>query len=102
MAPKRQGKQVDSIRSDGPARGRLGGLAEAVRDQRRRLGLTQLDVASLAGCGPVFIYDLESGKPTLRFDKLLDVLHVLGLQLVLGAGRQPLRVSEELASEHER
>jgi HTH-type transcriptional regulator / antitoxin HipB len=72
-------------------------LAQAVRTQRKRLGLTQHDVSTLAGCGPVFIYDVESGrKPTLRLDKLLDVLNVLGLQLALESGKQRFRVSEKL------
>ena len=48
--------------------------------------------AALAGCGPVFIYDLESAKTTLRLDKLLDVLDVLGLELVLRRGNARLRV----------
>jgi y4mF family transcriptional regulator len=73
-------------------------LATAVRKQRKALGLTQQEVSELAGCGPVFIYDLESGrKPTLRLDKLLDVLAVLGLQLALEPGKQRLRVGERLA-----
>ena len=73
-------------------------LARAVRTQRKALGLTQQEVSELAGCGPVFIYDLESGrKPTLRLDKLLDVLAVLGLQLTLEPGKQCLRVGERLS-----
>lgn len=72
-------------------------LAQAVRKQRRALGLTQQELSVLAGCGTVFIYDLESGKkPTLRLNKLLDVLEVLGLQLVLSPGKQRFSVSERL------
>ncbi|RKH51638.1 helix-turn-helix domain-containing protein [Corallococcus llansteffanensis] len=72
-------------------------LAEAVRKQRKALGLTQNNLSVLAGCGPVFIYDLEAGKkPTLRLDKLVDVLEVLGLQLTLEPGKQRMGVSERL------
>jgi len=47
----------------------------------------------MAGCGPVFIYDLETGnKASFRLDKLIDVLEVLGLQLALETGKQGLRV----------
>ena len=67
-------------------------LAEAVRQRRKELGVTQLELAALAGCGPVFIYDVESAKTTLRLDKLLDVLDVLGLELVLRTGNARLRV----------
>lgn len=69
-------------------------LGRAVRARRKSLNLTQHDVSSLAGCGPVFLYDLENGKATLRLDKLLDVLKVLGLQLTLASGREPLHVPE--------
>jgi HTH-type transcriptional regulator/antitoxin HipB len=75
----------------------LQGLARAVRKQRRAIGLTQNQLSTLAGCGTVFIYDLESGKkPTLRLDKLVDVLAVLGLQLTLEPGKQSFRVNERL------
>ncbi len=67
-------------------------LADALRKRRRALGITQIELARLAGCGPVFIYDLESAKPTLRLDKLLDVLDVLGLELVVREGKARLRV----------
>ena len=71
----------------------LSALARSVRAQRKALGLTQREVSELAGCGPVFIYDLEHGeKPTLRLDKLLDVLAVLGLRLTLEPGKDRLRV----------
>jgi transcriptional regulator with XRE-family HTH domain len=45
--------------------------------------LTQADAADLAGCSPRFVRAVESGKSTLRIDKLLDLLEVLGLDLVV-------------------
>ena len=56
-------------------------LAADVRERRRALSLTQDDLAALAGCSPRFVRALEAGKPTIRLDKLLDVLGVLGLEL---------------------
>ncbi|MHB8637930.1 MAG: type II toxin-antitoxin system Y4mF family antitoxin [Fimbriimonadaceae bacterium] len=56
-------------------------LGVAVRDRRKALGLTQAELAGLAGCGPLFVIELERGKPTIRVDKLIAVLVVLGLQL---------------------
>lgn len=67
-------------------------IALVVRQRRKRLGVTQLALAQMAGCGLVFVYNLEHGKPSLRFDKLLDVLGVLGLELVVTAGSSGLRV----------
>lgn len=63
-------------------------LAERVRERRKVLRLTQVDVATLSGCGPDFLYDLERAKPTLRLDKLLAVLDVLGLELQVTARGQ--------------
>ncbi len=68
-------------------------MARAVRARRKGLRLTQIALSQLAGCGPDFIYDLEAGKATLRLDKLLDVLAVLGLELVLAPGKQALRTA---------
>jgi HTH-type transcriptional regulator / antitoxin HipB len=56
-------------------------LAKTALAMRKSLGLKQLELADLSGCGPVFVYALESGKPTLRLDKLVGVLTVLGLRL---------------------
>jgi HTH-type transcriptional regulator / antitoxin HipB len=67
-------------------------LAAAVRARRKALKLTQLDVAALAECGAVFMHSLESGKPTVRLDKVMAVLNVLGLQLVLEPGKDGLVV----------
>lgn len=71
--------------------GGLKALASAVRARRKALGVTQIELARLAGCGPVFVYALETGKQTLRLDKLLAVLEVLGLELVVGVGRGGIR-----------
>jgi y4mF family transcriptional regulator len=68
-------------------------IAEAVRQRRKRLGVTQQALAQMAGCGLVFVYNIEHGKPSLRFDKLLDVLDVLGLELVVTAGSSGLRIA---------
>jgi y4mF family transcriptional regulator len=58
-------------------------LGAAVRAAREREGLTQAQLARRAAVGLKFLYELESGKDTLRADKVLDVLDVLGLQLVV-------------------
>lgn len=71
-------------------------LATAIRKQRKALRLTQWELAKFAGCGVDFIYDLENAKPTIRLDKLMDVLVILGLQLTLEIGKQGLQVTKRL------
>ena len=70
---------------------RVSVLAAAVARRRKALGLLQSEVAELAGCSERFVHTVEHGKPSLRLDKLLDVLEVLGLDLVLAAGSGRVR-----------
>ncbi|MCQ2379694.1 MAG: hypothetical protein MJ025_02055 [Victivallaceae bacterium] len=57
-------------------------IAEFVRANRRKLHLTQPQMAVRAGVGLRFMRELERGKPTLRIDKINDVLKVFGGRLV--------------------
>lgn len=58
-------------------------LAAAVLAARKRLGLTQPQLALAAGVGVRFIVDLEAGKPTIRLETLLKVLNALGGSLAV-------------------
>ena len=71
-------------------------LASAVRTRRKQLKLTQGQLALLAGCGTAFLYALENGKRSLRMDKLVDVLQVLGLELRLQPGKGGFSLDEGL------
>ncbi|MEX1045418.1 MAG: helix-turn-helix transcriptional regulator [Chthoniobacterales bacterium] len=53
-------------------------VAKFLKAKRRGLGLTQHDLADRAGVGLRFIRDLEQGKPTLRLDKVNQVLALFG------------------------
>ena len=56
-------------------------MGEAIRQQRRRLKVTQKDLAMASGSGLRFIVDLEKGKPTCQLGKALEIVRVLGLKL---------------------
>jgi HTH-type transcriptional regulator/antitoxin HipB len=71
-------------------------LGSAVRTRRRALRLDQAELAALAGVGLAFLYELEHGKPTVRIDKVLAVLDVLGLELALREGKERLSVASAL------
>lgn len=58
-------------------------LGSIVREQRKRLALRQLDIAGLGNTGNRFIVDLENGKPTVQLQKVLDVMDLLGLEVVV-------------------
>ncbi len=54
-----------------------------VKQARQTQGLLQLDVIGIANVGNRFISELENGKPTLQIQKVLDVLDILGLEVVV-------------------
>ena len=56
-------------------------IGKLVQTERKRQGVTQLQLAGMAGTGIRFISDLENGKGTIQVQKLLKVLHTLGLGL---------------------
>jgi HTH-type transcriptional regulator/antitoxin HipB len=69
-------------------------LGQEIRRRRLELGLHQDELAALAGVSTRFVHTLEQGKPTLRLDKVLDVLGQLGLDLVVEPGAGIIRHGE--------
>jgi len=69
-------------------------LSDFLKDKRKKLNLTQQQLAEKAGVGLRFIRDLEQGKTTLRMDKVNQVLILFGQEL----GPQPLN-REKLINE---
>ena len=59
----------------------VGELAWTVRARRRELGYTQAELAGRVGVGLRFLRELERGKPTLRMDRVEQVLGFFGLKL---------------------
>lgn len=58
-------------------------IGKLVQTERKRQGVTQLQLAGMAGTGIRFISDLENGKGTIQVQKLIKVLHTLGLALFI-------------------
>lgn len=59
----------------------LSPLATFVRARRKGEGMTQVQLASLSGVGLRFVRELENDKPTLRMDKVNQVLWLFGHRL---------------------
>jgi HTH-type transcriptional regulator / antitoxin HipB len=76
---------IGNSESHAPAIHSSAALGAIVREQRRRLGLTQLDIAGLGNTGNRFIVELESGKPTVQLQKVLEIMDLLGLELIVRA-----------------
>ena len=58
------------------------GLRKIVPEARKAQQLSQEDLAGMAGTGRRFIVDLEKGKETTQFDKVLRVLATLGVSVI--------------------
>lgn len=56
----------------------LGRFIRLVRRERR---MTQQELADIAGVGRRFLLELEAGKPTVEFGRVLQVSAALGIDL---------------------
>jgi hypothetical protein len=58
----------------------IGGLIRLVRNEQ---GINQMVAAGMFGSGNRFISDAENGKKTIQAQKLLDLLGMVGLEVVI-------------------
>jgi HTH-type transcriptional regulator/antitoxin HipB len=58
-------------------------IGKLIRETRKKLGVTQRDLALTSGTGLRFIIDLEKGKETCEIGKALRILNTLGIQITL-------------------
>ena len=73
----------------------LGLLARATRRSNR---LRLDDVAGSASLGPVFVGDVERGKETVQFGRVLRLLDELGIELLADVPQAALDEIEKLKS----
>ena len=59
----------------------MGKLGELVRFHRKKAGLTQIQLANLAGVGKSTVYDIEKGKATVQIDSLFVVLTAMNISI---------------------
>lgn len=55
-------------------------LSKYVKEMRKKYHLTQVDLSEKSGVGLRFVRELEQGKPTLRIDKINQVLNLFGAE----------------------
>lgn len=61
-------------------------LGRAVKEQRQGLALSQQEVADLASVSVNLLRQVEAGKPSAHFSKVLDIITAVGLQFNLNPG----------------
>ncbi|NMM17481.1 MAG: helix-turn-helix transcriptional regulator [Cellulomonas sp.] len=64
-------------------------LGSQLRAERRRAGLTQVDLAERSGVSRPTLRQIEAGHPTGELGKVLAVVTTLGLQMRLEAAPEP-------------
>ena len=71
-------------------------LGLVIRDRRRKLKLSQTDLARKAGVGRQWVVAIEHGKSGAELGLVLRTLSALDLPLTIDFGDRPLRSSDEM------
>ena len=71
-------------------------LKNIVRHHRRLSGLSQAELAKLAGVGKTVVFDIEHGKESVQFDTLKKVLAALNIKLSLQSPILKRRENEQV------
>ena len=56
-------------------------ISQIIKFHRKKSGLTQKELADLAGVGKTVIFDIEKGKESIQFSTLQKVLIVLNVKI---------------------
>jgi y4mF family transcriptional regulator len=58
-------------------------LAQIIKKHRKAAGLSQQQLAELAGVGKTVVFDIEKGKETVQLNTLRKILVVLNIKVQL-------------------
>ncbi len=58
-------------------------ISKIVVFHRKKSGLTQKQLADIAGVGKTSVFDIEKGKETVRLNTLIKILSALNIKLNL-------------------
>lgn len=56
-------------------------IGSVIRKRRKELGYSQVQVSEFMGCSPRLIGEIERGRQTVGFQKVLDLARGLGIDL---------------------
>jgi len=60
-------------------------LARIIKKHRKAAGLSQLQLAEMAGVGKTVVFDIEKGKETIQLNTLRKILKVLNIHVELNS-----------------
>lgn len=58
-------------------------LAKIIRKHRKLAGVSQQQLAEMAGVGKTVVFDIEKGKETIQMNTLRKILYVLNIKVHL-------------------
>ena len=58
-------------------------LGQSIRARRKELGYTQKYLSEYTGLSITFISQLERGKPTAEIEKTIQLIQILGMDLMV-------------------
>ncbi|MCD8326463.1 MAG: helix-turn-helix domain-containing protein [Lachnospiraceae bacterium] len=58
-------------------------FGETIRKRRKALHYTQAYLSECTGLSITFISDLEKGKPSIQLEKAIQVVNILGMDLLI-------------------
>jgi len=70
-------------------------LANIIRKHRKAAGLSQLQLAEMAGVGKTVVFDIEKGKETVQLNTLRKILKVLNINVQLTSQLMDQILSDE-------
>jgi transcriptional regulator with XRE-family HTH domain len=73
-------------------------ILSKIEEQRKKLGLSKVAAAKQSGLGRNFVADVERGKPTVEFGKVLDYMMSIGLTIQIKPVKDHSTEHEELKS----
>lgn len=58
-------------------------IGQIIKQRRKEKGVTQTTLAQFSGVSTHFLSDLENGKASCEVSKVLEVLSMLGLNIII-------------------
>lgn len=58
-------------------------FGDIIKFHRKKAGLSQKDLADIAGVGKTVVFDMEKEKETVQLKSLLNILQALNIRIVL-------------------
>lgn len=56
-------------------------LSVLIKSSRKKAGLSQIELAELAGVGKTLVFNLEKGMANAHFENILKVFRVLNIKI---------------------